>query len=87
MIEDGWSNIHNDPISAICLHAEGKSYFVEATDTSANKKTAEYCKGIVQNAIQSAEVKYGCRVRNVVTDNAKVMEKKCDDCLQKMMMT
>jgi hypothetical protein len=75
LIEDGWSNIHNDPIAAICLHVDGEAFFLEATDTKANKKTAEYCKGLVQKAMKTASDKYGCRVRNVVTDNAKSMEK------------
>ena len=75
LVQDGWSNIHNDPVSAICLHADGEAFFLEAVDTSSNKKTAEYCKTLVQKAMVSAEEKYGCHVRNIVTDNAKSMEK------------
>lgn len=48
---------------------------MEAVDTAANKKTAEYCKSLVQSAMQSAEEKYGCHVCNILTDNAKSMEK------------
>ncbi|KAJ8039259.1 hypothetical protein HOLleu_16915 [Holothuria leucospilota] len=29
LVEDGWSNIHNDPVTATCLHVDGTSYFVE----------------------------------------------------------
>jgi len=75
LIEDGWSNIHNDPVSAMRLHVENEAFFLEAVDTTSNKKTAEYCKSLVQNAMKSAEEKYGCHVRNVVTDNAKSMAK------------
>ena len=75
LIEDGWSNIHNDPVSGMCLHVENEAFFLEAVDTTSNKKTAEYCKSLVQKAITSAQEKYGCHVRNIVTDNAKSMEK------------
>ena len=75
LIEDGWSNIHNDPVSAMCLHVENEAFFLEAVDTTSNKKTAEYCKSLVQKAITSAQEIDGCHVRNIVTDNAKSMEK------------
>lgn len=75
LIEDGWSNIHNDPIIASCLHVSGKAVFLDAIDCSSNVKNAEYHKEITENAIKKAKTKFGCKVTAFVTDNAKVMEK------------
>jgi len=75
LIEDGWSNVHNDPVTASCVHVNGKSFFVKATDNGSAKKTAQYCKDQCEATIQEVEEKYGCRVRSIVTDNEKKMEK------------
>ncbi len=32
LVEDGWSNIHNEPVVATCLTVNGKSYFLDAHD-------------------------------------------------------
>ena len=41
LVEDGWSNIHNDPVVATCVSVDGNSYFVSATDTRSMPKTAD----------------------------------------------
>lgn len=75
LIEDGWSNIHNDPIISTCIHSNGKAYFLNAVDCGSNKKNANYHTEIIQDAITTAKSKYNCEVKAIVTDNAKVMEK------------
>lgn len=42
LIQDGWSNIHNQPVIANCL-SDGKNvYFFSAVDTGSEQKTAEF---------------------------------------------
>lgn len=74
MMQDGWSDIHNTPVIATSLHTGEKSYFMTAVETGTNKKTADYCTSIAQDAIHEANEKYGCNVTGVVTDNEKKME-------------
>lgn len=74
LVEDGWSNIHNEPVTATSLHVDNKSYFVEAVNTGTITKSGENCKNLTQATIKSVEEKYNCKVRSIVTDNAKNME-------------
>lgn len=78
LVEDGWSNIHNDPVIATCLHSEGRSFFLDSIEAKTNTKNAEYHKGILKDAILKAKEKFNCDVKAVVTDNARVMEKAKD---------
>ena len=55
--------------------AEGEVYNTDTIDTSGNSHRAEYVAGITQTAIQSTELKYGCKVGSFVTDNAANMAK------------
>jgi len=75
LVEDGWSNVHNDPVTATCVHVNGKSFFVKATDNGSHKKTAQYCKDQCSETMAEIEQKYGCKVRSIVTDNEKKMQK------------
>lgn len=75
LIEDGWSNIHNDPIIATCIHCEGKSYFLDSIDAGTHTKNAHFHKSILQEAITKAKTEFNCDVKAVVTDNARVMDK------------
>ena len=63
MALDGWSNIHNEPIvCATITTAEGEVYITDTLDTSGHSHTAKYMAGITKTAIQSTELKYGCKV-------------------------
>jgi len=42
------------------------------------QKTAKNSASLCRGSIRSAESRYGCKVKNVVTDNAKYMEKMRD---------
>ena len=75
LIQDGWSNIHNDPVVAHVIHTENKSFFISSKDTGSHSKTGEYCKQLAKEAIKTSEEKYNCQVTSLVTDNAKNMDK------------
>lgn len=73
--QDGWSNLHNQPIIATALHFPGKSLFLDAVDVGAEVKSAEYCFTLIKNSIESVEKKYGCTVVGFVSDNENKMVK------------
>jgi len=72
LVQDGWSDIHNQSAIASCVHTVNKSYFVTAKETPSNKKTASYCASLAQQAMSDA-TNFGCIVRALVTDNEKKM--------------
>ena len=43
LVQDGWSDIHNSPVIAHCVHTGERSYFLNSVDTGSNNKTATYC--------------------------------------------
>jgi len=73
LIQDGWSDIHNSPVIAHCIHTGSKAYFLCSDETGANKKTSDYCAELAKKAMSVAAANYGCHVKAVVADN----EKKC----------
>ena len=75
LVEDGWSNIHNEPVIATCLQADERAYFFDAVETKTMSKTADNCAKLCKENIIKAEQDYGCSVRSVVTDNAKSWKK------------
>ena len=75
LVEDGWSNIHNEPVIASCLQVGKEVYFLDSHDTGAMTKSAENCKALSLKFIQKAKNDFNCDVKRVVTDNAKSMEK------------
>src|SRR5215813_14277847 len=48
LMQDGWSNIHNEPVIANSIHCNGKSVFISAIDCGSNKKTSEYCTNLAR---------------------------------------
>ena len=75
MSQDGWSNLHRQPIIATCLHIIGKTYLHDAVDVGDNPKTAEYCAQLAKDSIEAAERKYGCKVVAFVSDNEAKMKR------------
>ncbi len=62
MCLEGWSNVHNKPILAVCVTTtEGKTYPMKTIDT------AEYLQELAKGAIVEC---HKCRVRSFVMDNA-----------------
>lgn len=73
---DGWSNVHKDPIVCSSITTkEGQVYLIETFDTSGISHTSEYLQDICEQSIFSAEKKFNCKVRSIVTDNAANMTK------------
>lgn len=66
LIQDGWSNIHNQPIVGSCLHNGSRSYFVRSVDSGSEKKTAEYCANVAEAEIDFCESTYGCNVSRYI---------------------
>ena len=46
LVQDGWSNCHNDPVVASCLQVDNQSYLLDSVDTGSMTKSAENCKNI-----------------------------------------
>lgn len=64
LIQDGWSNIHNQSIIGTCLHNGTNSFFIRSVETGSEKKTAEYCVKIAEEEINYCETTFGCQVSN-----------------------
>lgn len=62
MIQDGWSNVHNHPVIATCLHNGNKAFFIRTNDPGSAKKTTEYCTNLAEREIDYCEEKYECKV-------------------------
>lgn len=61
LIQDGWSNVHNQPIIGTCLHNGTSAFFIRSVDTGSEKKTAEYCCSLAEKEIDYCEETYGCK--------------------------
>ena len=75
MSQDGWSNIHREPIIATCLHIPGKTFLHDAVDVGDVTKDAEYCANLAKTSIEAAERNYGCIVIGFVSDSESKMVK------------
>ena len=60
LAQDGWSNIHNDPVLATFVTTDSGTYFLDATDTGSMPKTADNCNELCQASIAKAQTDYGC---------------------------
>ena len=61
LVQDGWSDIHNDPVIATSIHTGSKTYFINAVDTGPNRKAASFCASLFLKAMSEAETKFKCR--------------------------
>lgn len=75
LVQDGWSDISNNPVIANSLQSsETEDHFLNAIETGSSKKTADYCAALAKDAINLAETDFQCKVTSVVTDNEKKMQ-------------
>jgi len=58
LIQDGWSDVHNSPVIAQCIHTVSKAYFFSSEETGAQKKTSDYCAELAKKDIAEAAEKY-----------------------------
>ena len=82
LVENGWSNSHNEPVIASCLQVKNNVYFLDSHDTGSMTKSAEYCTVWCLVFIQKAKDEFNYDVKGVVTDNARSMEKMRMDLLE-----
>lgn len=75
LLQDGWSSVRNDPIIATSIHTGIQSYLLSAVDCKAEKKTAEYCFELADDAIKQCHTKYNKKVFAICTDNENKMKK------------
>jgi len=71
LVQDGWSNIYNEPIIASSLQVESKSYLLDSDPTGSMTKTSENYNTLCQESIQKAKDTYNCSVSEICTDNPK----------------
>ena len=72
-VENGRSNVHNDPVTATCVHVNGKSLLVKATDWTDQQIRQQSIAKI--SAVAEIEQKYARKVCSIITDNKKKMDK------------
>lgn len=75
LVQDGWSNIKNDPIIATSIHTGQGSFLLNAKDCESNQKTAKYCAECAKESITMCEEKFGKKVFAVCTDSESKMVK------------
>jgi hypothetical protein len=75
LVEDGWSDPHNNAVIARCLNVDGKSFLLDTVEAGTMEKSGDNCADLCRSSITQAEEKFKCRIGSVVTDNAKNMEK------------
>jgi len=73
---DGWSNINNEPVLAVCVTEviSKKVFLTDTIDTTGQPHTGQYLKNIAVEAIKKCS-SYQCKVSSFVTDNAANMVK------------
>lgn len=72
---DGWSSVKNDPILASSVHTGKNTFLLQAMDSGAEKKTAEYCTTFVSSSVQEIKTKYNKHVFALCTDNEAKMKR------------
>ena len=75
LVQDGWSNIHNEPVVAHSIRCNGKSYLLNAVPTQDMEKSSDNCAKLLEEAMALSETLYGVEVNGVCTDNASSMKK------------
>ena len=78
LVQDGWSNIHNEPVVAHSICSPGYSFFLNAVATESMEKTAVNCAELAESAMTIAKEEYGVEVSGVCTDNAASMNRMRD---------
>ena len=76
LVIDRWSNIHNERITASCVHINGKLHIIDIRNTGLTKKTREFLskkkKAMIFRLLEKSGI---AKIKNLVTDNAKNMER------------
>ena len=78
LVQDGWSNIHNEPVVAHTICTPGNSFFLNAVATEAMEKSAANCAVLAEDAMALAKQEYDVEVTGICTDNAAAMNRMRD---------
>lgn len=75
LMQDGWSNLHNDPILASSVSTGKETYLLKAKDCETVKKTAEYASEEAIDDMNNIKNKLGIDVFGLCTDNEPKMKR------------
>jgi hypothetical protein len=50
-MQDGWSNIHNDPVIASSVHINSTRYILDTRDCGSDKKNSDFCTEIARKTL------------------------------------
>lgn len=75
LMQDGWSNLHNDPILASSLSTGKETYLLKAKDCATDKKTAEYSSEEAIKDMKDIKYKLDIDVFGLCTDNEAKMKR------------
>lgn len=75
LTQDGWSSVQNDPIIAHSFFDGEKNHLLNLKDSGTNKKDADYCFELLDEAIQEIQRDLNKQVFGVCTDNEAKMVK------------
>ena len=75
IFQDGWLSVQNDPIIAHSVHIGKKSFLHYIVDSGGEKKTADYCFTILNEAIVEIKIQNGKDVFAIcIYNEAKIMK-------------
>lgn len=75
LTQDGWSSVQNDPVIASAFSDGKQTYLLDLVESGTEKKTAEYCCGLIADAVNQLKEQYGKKVFATCTDNEAKMKK------------
>ena len=75
LTQDGWSSVQNDPVIAHSFYDGKNNHLLNLKDCGSNKKTAEFCFDMLDEAIKEIRMKYNKDVFAICTDNEAKMKK------------
>lgn len=85
MAIDGWSNIKRDPIICVTVTKDNAEVIlVDTINTEGEPHTSENLLRLSKEVKAKTEVKFGCRVRSLVSDDAANMKKMRRDLMQEL---
>lgn len=71
---DGWCNVNNTSIICACVvKKNGLIVLVDTIDTSGHKHDSDYLQALTTKICRETEIRYECKIRSLVSDNASNM--------------
>ncbi|KAB7504700.1 hypothetical protein Anas_10606, partial [Armadillidium nasatum] len=73
LVQDGWTNVSNDPMIAHCLHNGHQSFLISSVHSGSEDRNAKYCTELALEAITFIKNTFKKDVFAVCTDNENKM--------------